>query len=88
MSNFHDDMKVIGEELKEQRDVLALKVHLATADVKDEWEEMEKKWENFEARSEQIKEELDDAAYEVKEDLKELGSDLKDGYKRIRQLLT
>lgn len=87
MSSFQDDLKIIVEELKVQRDVLALKVHLAAADIKDEWEELEKKWKNFDAKSEQVKDEMDEAAEEVRDDLKELGNDIKDGYKRIKQLL-
>ncbi|EAW30870.1 hypothetical protein GP2143_03064 [marine gamma proteobacterium HTCC2143] len=87
MNSFQDDLSVIAEELKSQRDVLALKMHLAAAEVKDEWTELEKKWENFDARSEQVKETLDETVGEVGDDLKELSNDLKDGYKRIRQLL-
>ena len=87
MNSFQDDLSVIAEELKSQRDVLALKMHLAAAEVKDEWTELEKKWENFDARSEQVKETLDETVEEVGGDLKELSNDLNDGYKRIRQLL-
>jgi hypothetical protein len=87
MNSFQDDLSVIAEELKSQRDVLALKMHLAAAEVKDEWTELEKKWENFDARSEHVKETLDETVDEVGDDLKELSNDLKDGYKRIRQLL-
>ena len=87
MTLLKDDLQAIIEELKTQRDILALKMHLAKADVKDEWQELEKKWQHFSARSEQIKHEVQETASDIGEDLKHLADDLKEGYSRIKRSL-
>ncbi len=87
MSLLKDDLAVIMEELKTQRDILAVKMHLAKADVKDEWQQLEKKWQHFCAENERLQEEAKDVAEDVQEDLSDLGRDLKEGYYRIKNLL-
>lgn len=87
MANLKDDLNTIKEELKTQRDLLLLKIHLAKSDVKDEWQELEQKWENFCARNEQFNQELHETADSVSDDLKYLGQDLQEGYSRIKRLL-
>ncbi len=87
MTQLKEDLNTIVDELKTQRDMLVLKVHLAKADVKDEWQELEKKWEQFSARSEQVKREIQGTAGDVGEDLKHLSEDLREGYSRIKRLL-
>jgi hypothetical protein len=87
MTSLKTDLAKIVEELKTQRDVLAVKIHLAKADVKDEWQELEKKWQHFSARSEILQDEAKGVAEDVREDLSDLGEDLKEGYYRIKRLL-
>ncbi len=87
MAQLKEDLNTVFEELKTQRDVLALKIHLAKADVKDEWQLLEKKWDHFSARSGQVKEEVKETADDVGEDLKYLTEDLREGYSRIIKLL-
>ena len=87
MAQLKEDLHTIIEELKTQRDMLALKMHLARADVKDEWQELEKKWQHFSARSDVIKQEVQDTASDIGEDLKHLAEDLKQGYARIKRSL-
>ena len=43
MSDFDD----IIEELKQKRDELRLQVYLASKEIKEEWDELEKKMEDF-----------------------------------------
>lgn len=88
MGELQYDMQVIVDELKTQRDILLLKMHLAKKEAKDEWEELEKKWQYFASRSEQVTEEVQDTAEDVLEDLKDLGEDLQEGYSRIKKLLS
>ena len=38
------------DELEQQRDELLLKIHLAKAEARDEWEELEDKWQNLQQR--------------------------------------
>ena len=39
-----NDINEVFENLKQQRDEIRVKMHLAAADAKDEWEALEKKW--------------------------------------------
>ena len=44
------DLNALWERLKTQRDELRLKAHLASAELKDEWEELEDKWQYAEVK--------------------------------------
>jgi hypothetical protein len=77
----------MSEELKQVRDEVQVKIHLAAADARDEWEQLEKKWEQFRARAEVIGRTAEEAAEDVGEALEILGEELKRGYQKIRSLL-
>ena len=73
------DFDNLAEELKQLRDELALKMHLASMEARDEWYELEKKWKHFstEADFERSAEGLGDA-------MSHLGDELKKSYTRIK----
>jgi hypothetical protein len=75
------------EDLKQARDELGLKMHLAAADARDEWEQLEKKWEHLNARAKRVGEVAGDAAEDVGEALEIVAGELKKGYERIREML-
>ncbi|MBW2422105.1 MAG: hypothetical protein JRH19_26470 [Deltaproteobacteria bacterium] len=77
----------LGEDLKQAREELQVKIHLAAADARDEWEQLEKKWEHFRSRAEVIGRTAEEAAEDVGEALEVVGEELKRGYKKIRSLL-
>ncbi len=70
------------DKLKQQRDELALQMHLGTMEAKQEWEKLEAKWDDFAARAE-----LDTTTEGIGAALNDLGSELKQGYDRIRKAL-
>ena len=78
MGEFED----LVADLKQKRDELRLKIHLASKEAQDEWEELEEKMQDFSSRAELGKtgEGLGDA-------LGKLGQELKLGYKRIRNAI-
>jgi uncharacterized protein YhaN len=83
------DIEDLIEELKQKRDELRVQMHLASKEVKDEWEELEKKMDHF---SEEAKKFADDAKLRetgsgVGDALKGLGHELKLGYERIRDAI-
>ena len=41
----------LAELLKRERDELKLTMHLANADVRDQWHRVEAKWERFQSRA-------------------------------------
>jgi vacuolar-type H+-ATPase subunit D/Vma8 len=69
-------------DLKQKRDELRLKMHLASKEAQDEWEELEEKMQEFSSRAElgKTSEGLGDA-------LGKLGEELKMGYKRVRDAI-
>lgn len=82
-NNFED----LVQELRTARDELNVKMHLAAAEARDEWDVLEKKWEHFRVRAEKVGEATGEAAEEVGEALELVGEELRKGYRRIRKTL-
>lgn len=78
MSEFDD----LVEDLKQKRDELRVKMHLASKDMQDEWQEIEEKWERFSSKAE-----LEATGEGLGDAFKDLGHELKLGYQRIRDAL-
>lgn len=70
------------QHLKQERDELKLKLHLASKELKDEWEELEGKWDKFSSQAG-----LSKTAAGVESALELLGDELKKGYERLRKAL-
>ena len=75
------------EKLKQQRDELRLKMHLAKADARDEWEELEGKWDTLKSRLRSAGEEAGEATGDIGEALRGLAAEIKKGYDRIKEQL-
>lgn len=71
------------DDLKQTRDELRVKMHLASMEAKEQWDALEAKWEKFAARAR-----LEDTAGEVGDAMRALGEELRMGYERIRAALT
>jgi hypothetical protein len=82
-----DDIKEVFDNLKQQRDELKVKMHLAAADAKDEWEVLEKKWGHFEGKAKQVGGEAKEASKDIWDATKALGAEIREGYDRIRNKL-
>ncbi len=78
------DLETTRQKLAQTRDELKLKLHLAKADARDEWDELEKKWHHFERRAVGVQRESEATAKAVWGDLKEVVKDLQEGYARMR----
>jgi hypothetical protein len=75
MTDKHDVMR----DLKKLREELQLKMHLASMEMKQEWDELEGKWEQFSAKTG-----LDESAHALGGSFEALGEELKNSYKRFR----
>lgn len=75
------------ERIRRQRDELRVKMHLARADAKDEWEELEEKWESLKGRLKAAGGEAGEASEDVSAAMKGVMEELKKGYGRIRDKL-
>lgn len=75
------------QELQRKRDELRVKIHLAGAEAREEWEKAEKKWERLRSRLAVVGEAAEETGDDVGEALEQLGEELRKGYRRIRDLL-
>ena len=75
------------DDLRTQRDELAVKLHLARADARDEWDVLEKKWEHVKARIGVVGREAGEVAEDVGEAMRGVVDELKKGYARLRTLV-
>ena len=73
------DLHEIKRDIKKLRDELELKMHLASMEAKQEWNELNTKMESFSSRAR-----LDDSAESVGEALELLGMEIKQGFKRLK----
>jgi len=78
MSDFDDLM----DDLKQRRDELRVKIHLASKEAQDEWQDLEKKMQEFSSRAE-----LGKTGEGLGEAFGQLGHELKRGYQRVRDAI-
>ena len=88
MTDWREELDNLVDELKADREHLAVKASLARAELRDEWEALEQKWEHLRSRNAQLKDSLEETGDAVWQDLKKAGEDIRTGYRRIRDLLS
>lgn len=74
-----------NEELARLRDEIKLQLHLAKAEARSQWEELEKKWVLLQSRLTTVKVARDQSAQEVGSALKLLMGELGEGYRRLKE---
>jgi len=87
MTDFVEKVKEDLEALKKLRDELMLKANLGKMDVRDLWQEAEKKWQEAEHKRHELEAASRESAKEVAAALKNLAASLQDAYKNIRSKL-
>ena len=88
----HDEVKHRWDDvlakLKQERDELALKMHLGKKEAAAEWERLEAKWHEVKARQMQpMRDDVDESTVGVGLALELAAEELKKGYEKIRNLL-
>ncbi len=90
----HDKLEKAREELaatlarlRTERDELRLKMHLARAEVRDEWEKVESKWAHLEYKAPAVASAAGAATRDVASAAKLLGEEIRHAYQRIRDAL-
>jgi hypothetical protein len=81
------DFDEVIQSLERLRDEIRVKIHLAAADARDEWEELEKKWSHLRGKAGAIGRVAGDAAEDVGEAVDLLGKELRRGYERLRKMV-
>jgi len=82
-----NDIKVRIEEmlkeLKQERDELHVKLHLAKMETSEEWQKLETKLANFESKARELGGATADASRDMGAAAKLLGEEIRDGFKKI-----
>ena len=73
--------------LKRERDELALKVHLAKAEARDEWKDLQARLDELEARARPVAKVVGETAGEVGTSLELAADEIRKGFAKIRKLL-
>lgn len=87
MSKDRGALEQLGEELKQLRDELEVQLHLASADARDEFAELESKLDRFRGKMDVVGKTAGEAAEDVGDAIDLLGQEIKKGYQKIRSLL-
>ena len=80
-------MKQAIDRLKQQRDELALKIHLGSMEAKDEWNRLNEKLAKLSAEYEPLRHAVGESAGNVFKSLELVADEIKDGFHRIRKAL-
>ncbi len=82
-----DDLKKMMADLTQQRDEINLQLHLAKAEVRDEWDKLEPKWEEVKGKIATVSEVASQTAESVTATAGLLADEIKAGYERIKKAL-
>ncbi len=82
-----DMIQSLIHRLKQERDELALKIHLGQKDMTDEWNRLQDRLAQLNERFAPLKGAAAESAEGVWESLKLLGEEVKNGFERIRKSL-
>ena len=75
------------QTLRTLRDEIRVQLHLAAAEAKDGFEDLEKKWVHAEGKLKQLGEESADSAERVADALGGVLDEIRAGYDRVKKLL-
>jgi vacuolar-type H+-ATPase subunit H len=87
MMGKQSDFDRLVDQLGQQRDELLLKMHLAKAEAKDEWEELEEKWQNLQQRLPEARKAASESADNIGAALGLVAEEIGKAYKRLRNTL-
>ena len=71
------------ERLKQERDELAVRLHLGKAELRDEWDRLEPKFEEMKARAASLGDESDEVVEDIKAAFALAADEIRKGYRRI-----
>lgn len=75
------------ESLRRTRDELQVQMHLARAELKEEWEKAETKWSRLEGEVHRLRDRAAAPTKELKHAVTELANDIGESYARIVEAL-
>ncbi|MFQ5486997.1 MAG: hypothetical protein ACE5ET_00945 [Gammaproteobacteria bacterium] len=81
------NLDALLESFKQQADEIRLQMHLAKAEARVEWEDLEKKLEELKAKADVVRKEAGEASEDILEAAKLMAEEIKEGFNRIRKSL-
>lgn len=87
MSNLEDHVKDMIDKLEQQRDELAVQVHLGAAEAKEDFDEAKEKLDKMTQEFEPLKGAVKESAGNVLSSLELVGEELLASFDRIRKSL-
>ena len=75
------------EDLKQERDELQVRLHLAKLETSEEWQKLEAKMGKFESKAKQLGSVTAEASKDMGRAAKLLGEEIRDGFKKIARTL-
>lgn len=73
--------------LRRLRDELNVQAHLGRAEVKELWDEAERRWHRLEGEADRLREQAGDSLEQIGEAAELLVDEIKGGYEKLRKLL-
>lgn len=83
MSEVKERVGDIVAKLREERDEVKVKIHLAKMEANDEWHELENKFEHLEAKTKELAGASADASKDIGAAVKLLAGEIRDGFKSV-----
>lgn len=83
-----EDFEDLLDKLQIERDEINLKLHLASMEAKQEFEEAEKQWHHLKLKASEIADDSMETSEEFIAKAKIVGEELKDAYYRIGKRLS
>lgn len=82
-----EEFDKLVEKLRMERDEINLKMHLASMEAKEEFEQAEKKWDHVKTKASEIADDAVETSDEYITKAKIIGEELKETYHRIAERL-
>jgi hypothetical protein len=83
----NEQLEESWQHLKTQRDEIRIQMHLAKAELKDEWEKLDKKWFATLQKYDELREDTQETAHEIHDGFAVVVDELSETYKRIKKRL-
>jgi len=75
------------DALRRLKDELNVQAHLGRAEVRDLWDEAEKRWHKLEAEADRLREQAREPLEQIGEAAELLVDEIKSGYEKLRKLV-
>lgn len=81
------DITSIKNQLSQTKGELQVKVALASMEIRDEWESLQKEWDHFVAKAKPIIDDLEESSEDAIETIKSMGEKIKKRFKVLADKL-